>query len=109
MFEVRHEHGPHLRAGEARSAAGDEPLLGPDSAPALLGVRHTRPTTDPLLTLRLGRHGGCTQEITIRDSPGLRAALRVLLDHDEGPGADPSGWSSAHPAVPSASSASSAA
>lgn len=90
VFEVCHEHGLHLRAGEARSAEGDELLLGPDSAPALLGVRRTRSATGPLLTLRLGRHGVCTQEITIQDSPDLRAALRVLLDHGEGPGADPS-------------------
>ena len=89
-FEVCHEHGLHLRAGEARSVDGDELLLGPDSAPALLGVRHLRSAAGPLLTMRLGRHGVCTQEITIRDSPGLRTALRVLLDHGESPGPDPS-------------------
>ena len=49
-----------------------------------------RSAAGPLLTLRLGRHGVCTQEITIRDSPGLRTALRVLLDHGESPGPDPS-------------------
>ena len=90
VFEVCHEHGLHLRAGEARSAKGNELLLGPDSAPELLAVRHTRSATGPLLTLRLGQQGVCTQEITIQDSPGLRTALRVLLDHGEGPGADPS-------------------
>ena len=84
-FEVCHEHGLHLRAGEARSVDGDELLLGPDSAPALFGVRHLRSAAGPLLT-SAGRHGVCAGDHD--PTPACARRWRAARPR-ESPGPDP--------------------
>lgn len=80
-FEVCHEHGLQLRAGEACTVTGKELRVGLDSAPELLKVRCTSTATGTIFALDLGHHGVIEQEVPMKVTPVQSAALEHLLDN----------------------------
>jgi len=80
-FEVCHDHGLQLRAGEAYTVAENELRVGLDSTPELLKVRCMRTATGTILALELGHHGVIEQEVPMKVTPVQRAALEHML-HD---------------------------